>query len=156
MKKLFYLFLLLPFSLLFSCSDDKDFSPVDLTLTLSGVTMSNDNFYTVAGETVTIDGLDAKAIDGKNSGVSNLIFYWNGVPLLGQPGDPFNGEISTENLPAGTYTLGVTGYMLQEGASLMDFAASYTLTVVSSIDDLPAGAPEIGTYSTTMRFSTSN
>lgn len=156
MKKLSYLLLLLPLSFLFSCSNDKDFSPVDLTLTLSGVTMSNDNFYTVAGETVTIDNLEAKAIDGTNSGVSNLVFYLNGVPLVGQPGNPFNGEINTENLPAGTYTLGVTGYMLQEGASLMDFASSYSLTIVSSEDDLPADAPEIGTYSTTVRFSTSN
>lgn len=154
MKKLFYLFLLLPFSLLVSC-DDNDFSPTDVTLTLSGVTMSNDNFYTVAGEEIVIDGLEAKAVNGKNSGVSNVTYYLNRAPLWGEPGNPFDGKISTEGFPPGNYQLGITGYLLQEGASVMDFISSYTITIVANEEDLPAGAPEIGTYSTTVRVSTS-
>lgn len=152
MKKLFYLFLLLPFTLMVSCSKD-EFSPVDMNLTLSGVTQSNDSFYTVAGEDVTIDNVTVKSIDGKNSGVTNLIFYFDGVPLIGTPGNPFMGTFSTENIPAGTYTIGVTGNLLQVDSSIKDFIVEYPLTIVEKSEDLPSGAPEIGTYTQTIRIN---
>lgn len=152
MKKLFYLFLLLPFSLLISCSDDKDFSPVDLTLTLSGVTESEDVFTTVIGEEVTIEGVTAKAIDGKNSGVANVTFYLNGVPLIGTPGNPFLGTFTTEGLEAGTYYISMTGNLLQEGAEIKIFAVDYPINIVESWDELPENTPEIGSYSQTVRI----
>ena len=64
MKKIYYLFLLLPLLSFFSCSDDKDFSPVDMTITLDGVTLFNNNFYMVQGDDLTIAALEAKAIVG--------------------------------------------------------------------------------------------
>ena len=153
MKKLFYLLYLLPLSLLFSCDSDKDFSPVDMTLTLSGVTLYNQNFYSIAGDDVTIQSLTTKAQDGKNSAVSNVVFYLDGMPLWGLPGNPFDGIISSEDLPAGNHTLDVTGTLLEEGSSIMTFAASYNLIVVDNSGDIPSGAPEIGTYSSVITFS---
>lgn len=152
MKKLLYLFLLLPFSLLISCNDDKDLSPVDLTLTLSGVTESDDVFMTVAGEEVSIDGITAKPIGGKNSALSNITFYLNGIPLIGTPGNPFTGTFSTEGFEAGTYYISISGNLLQEGAPIQIFTAEYPIKIVESQEDLPENAPEIGTYSHTIRI----
>ena len=153
MKKLFYLFLLLPFSLMVSCSDDKDFSPVDMTITLSGVTQANDNFYTVSGDDVTIENLTVKAIDNKNTILQNVIFYFNGIPLVGNPVNPFRGTFSTEGIPAGTYSIDVTGNLLQEDASIKIFAVSYNITIVDDEENLPAGVPDFGSYSQTVRIS---
>ena len=155
MKKLYYLFLLLPFSLLMACSDDKDFSPVDMTLTLDGVTQIDKSFYTVSGEDVTIEDLQVKSIDGKNTSVANVTFSLNGVPLVGTPANPFLGTFSTEGLAAGTYSINVTGNLLQVDQSIKVFAVNYPLTIVSSEENLPDGAPEFGSYSQTIRISDS-
>lgn len=152
MKKLFYLFLLLPFTMLVSCNKD-EFSPVDMTLTLSGVTQMNENFYTVSGDDVTIDNLTVKSVDGKNCAVTNLTFFLDGVPLIGTPGNPFLGTFTTEGLKPGTYNLNISGNLLEENASIKIFAVSYPLTIVESTEDLPSGAPEIGSYSLTIRMS---
>ena len=156
MKKLYYLLLLLPFSLLLSCSDDKDFSPVDMTLTLDGVTLVNDNFYTIAGEKVSIENLSVKSIDGKNSAVTNVLFTLNGVPLNGVPGNPFVATIPTENLAAGTYSLEISGNLIQVDSSIKIFAVSYPLTIVENEESLPTDAPEIGSYSQTIRLTDNN
>ena len=154
MKKLFYLLFLLPLTVLMSCKDDdKDFSPVDMTITLSGVTVDNGEFYTVAGEKVTIDRLDVKSIDGKNTGLANVVFDLNGAPIFNYPGSGNLGEFSTENFPAGKYSLGITGNLLQVDSSIKIFAISYPLTVVESAEDLPEGAPELGTYSFTYKIT---
>ena len=154
MKKFYYLLLLLPFSLFFSCND-KDFSPVDMTLTLEGVTSIDNGFYTVAGENVILQNFEASSLDGSNTGVSNVMINLNGMPLLPEPDASYITSFSTENLRAGTYSLNITGTLLQEGSSVMNFALSYPVTIVDSEEDLPAGAPAIGTYSQTVRFSES-
>lgn len=146
MKKLFYLLFLLPFSLLMACNDDNDLPKVDLNLTLSGVTVYDNNFYTVAGQDVTIEDLTATSLNDKTSGVSNVIFYFEGFPLIGQPGEPFDGTFSTTDLVPGTYKLEATGYVLQVGSPLTNFAVSYPLVIVENEEDLPSGAPEIGSH----------
>lgn len=151
MKKIYYLLFLLPLSFLMACSDD--FTPVDMTVTLNGVTTSGESFYTVEGEDVSVENLEVKSIDGKPTAYSNVLFYFNGVPLMGNPENPLAVGFSTEDIPAGTYTLSITGSLLQEDASLKAFAVNYPLVIVSSEDDLPAGAPEIGSYSQTIRIS---
>lgn len=154
MKKLLYLCLLLPFTMFISCNDDKDFSPVDMTITVSGVTQSNDVFYTVAGENVSVDNLTVKAIDGKSTDVANVQFALDDVPLLPTPpGKESLTSFSTENLPAGTYALNVAGNLLQVDSSIKIFAVSYKLVVVDNEEDLPAGLPAIGTYSQTIKVT---
>ena len=153
MKKLFYFCFLLPLAVLMSCNDDKDFSPVDMTLTLSGVTVSDGHFYTVGGEEVTIDKLEVKSVDGKNTALANVVFDLSGAPIYNYPESPNLGSIPTENLPIATYSLGITGNLLQVDQSIKIFAISYPLTIVGSVEDLPAGVPEIGTYSITYKIT---
>lgn len=155
MKKLFYSLFLLPLCLLMSCDDDKDFSPVDMTLTLSGVTQYQGAFYTVSGDDVTINSLTVKAQDGKESLAQNVIFYLNGAPLLGTPANPFLGTFSTAGLQPGIYSLDVAGDLLQVGSSLQIFAVSFPLVIVESQENLPSEAPEIGTYSQVITLSNS-
>ena len=151
MKKLFYFLLLLPAVLFSSCSKD-EVSPFDLTLTMSGVTAYDGNFYTVAGDDITFDSLMAKSLNSTKTDISNVIFYIDGRPLLTNPWDIDPWTFSTAGLPAGTHTIGVTGYLLQENHSIKDFAVTYPLVIVDSEEELPADAPQIGQYSLTIRF----
>lgn len=156
MKKLFYLCFLLPLAVLMSCKDDKDFSPVDMTITLSGVTISDGHFYAVSGDKVTIDGLEVKAIDGTKTGLANVLLDLSGAPIPDFPGSGNLGVINTGNLPYATYSLGVTGNLLQVDQPLKIFAISYPLTIVESEEDLPAGVPETGTYSCTYKITSAD
>lgn len=151
MKKLLYLLLLVPLGMVTGCSKDDEVKPFDMTLTLSGVTQDNGNFYTVSGNDVTIESLEVKALDGTSTSVANVVYFLDGMPLVGVPGDFFDGTFSTAGLPVGQHTLGVTGNLLQVGASIQNFAATYTLNIVQSEEDLPSGAPAIGTYSQTFQ-----
>ena len=151
MKKLFYLFLMMPMALLMSCKDDK-IADVDMTLTLDGVTFVDNNFYTVAGNEVTIESLEVDPVGGKSTSLANVQYFLSGAPIIGMPGEE-GLSFSTEDLEAGTYNINVTGNLLQVDSSIQIFAANYSLTIVESDDDLPAGAPEIGTYSQTLRVN---
>ena len=155
MKNLFYLSLLLPLAFLMSCSDDNDFSPVDLTITLSGVTVSDGYFYTVSGENISINNLEVKGTDGKKTTVANVVFDLNAYPLAINPDSPYLGIVSTDGLPSGTYSLGVTGNLLQVDSSLKNFFISYPLKIVASNEDLPEDAQVLGTYSMTYRLTDS-
>ena len=150
MKKLYYLFLL-PMFVMMACGKD-DFQPVDMTLTLSGVTETNEVFYTVGGEEITINNLKVEAVGGKTTTFQNVAFYLNNVLLVGDWSDPFTVSFPTENLPSGTYHLGVTGNLLQVDASIQTFVVSYPLVIVDNVEDLPDDAPDFGTYSMTVRI----
>lgn len=153
MKKLFYLLLLLPFSLLVSC-DKEELKPFDLTLTLGGVTQVDGTFYAVAGDNVTIEGLNVNPTGGKETAVANVMFYVDAVPLFPNPWDACNGiTFSTQNLRLGLNKVGITGNLLQVGQPLSEFASSFSLIVVENEDELPAGAPAIGSYSATISYT---
>lgn len=155
MKKLFYLLFLLPVAFMASCNSD-DLPSADLTLTLGGVTQDDGYFYTVAGNEISIEDITVKALSGKNAGVTNVIFYFEGYPLIGNPGNPFEGVISTEGLKAGTYSLSMSGNLVEEDKTLSTFGITFYIKIVESEEDLPAGAPEIGTYSATVRLGEDN
>lgn len=153
MKKLFYLLLLLPMAMITSCSKD-EIAPFDMTLSLAGVTQVDGTFYAVAGDNITIDGLTVQDTGGKKTALSNVMFFIGGAPIFPNPWnalDPWT--FSTENLEPGTYNFGISGNLLQVDASIQSFAANYKLIIVGSQDDLPEGAPEIGTYSSTISFT---
>lgn len=153
MKKLLYLLLLLPMSMVTSCDKD-DLAPFDMTLTLGGVTQSDGAFYAVAGQNITIENLTVTPVGGKNTTVANVMFFIDNYPVFGNPWnvtDPLT--FSTAGLAPGTHTIGITGNLLQVDQSIQDFAATYTLVLTESQEDLPAGAPELGSYSHTISFS---
>lgn len=176
MKKLFYLLLMLPLAFFASCSDDDDLPQVDLTLTLSGVTQYDDAFYAVKAETsdigteavatdtedgkddetlpegvITIDSFTAQSLNGKDASVANVTFFIDGLFVPPSFNTPYVCAISTENLPVGTHTLSVTANVLQVDKSIANAALNYPLKIVASAEELPAGAPAIGTYSITVR-----
>lgn len=152
MKKLAYLMLALPLALLNSCDKD-EITPFDMTLTLSGVSQVDNSFVAVAGDDVTIDALEVESL-GNKTAVANVLFYVDGVPLLGAPWDITQpSTFSTANLAPGNHTLNVTGTLLQVDQSLKSFAVNYPLQIVETQDDLPSGAPAIGTYSITLNFT---
>lgn len=145
----------MPFAFLGSCSKD-EVAPFDMTLTMSDITMSDNTFYAIQGENVTIENLQVKSLGDTQTEVANVIFYLDGMPLLNMPGIPFTGNFSTANIPAGRHTIGVSGNLLQVDHSIKNFAVNYPFTVVENEEDLPAGAPELGTYSVTMTFTNAN
>lgn len=176
MKKLFYLLLMLPLAFVASCSDDDDLPQVDLTLTLSGVTQYDDVFYAVKAETpdtetevatsdtedgkddetlpegvITIDSFTAQSLTNKNAAVANVSFFIDGLFVPPSFDTSYLCAISTANLPVGTHTLSVTANVLQVDKSIANAALNYPLKIVASADDLPTGAPAIGTYSITVK-----
>lgn len=158
MKKLLHLLFLLPIVLLASCSNDDDLAKVDLTLTLSGVTQTEANgaFYVVSGDNITIEGVSVKPVGGtKEAAIANVMYYFGGVPLIGNPANPFLGTFSTEGLVPGTYSLSLTADVFQVDKSITQVATNYTVVIVDSVEDLPEGAPTIGTYSATYTLDAS-
>ena len=154
MKKLLYLLLLVPLTFIASCSKDDDVAPFDMTLTLSGVTQVNNTFYAVSGDNVTIDNLKVTPVGGKETMVSNVMFFLNDAPVFPNPWNVLEPiSFSTQGLPEGVYNVGVAGNLLQVDQSIKNFAASYTLVLVGSNEELPEGAPELGTYSQTINFT---
>lgn len=153
MKKYFlYLLLLLPACILSSCSKD-DLAPFDMTLTLSGVTQANGDFYAVYGDNVTIEALTINPVGGKNTQVSNVMFYIDGTPLIPSPWNPTGPwTFSTTGIPVGRHQLGITGNLLQVDQSIQNFVADYNIVIVGDNESLPEGAPELGSYSQTISF----
>ena len=151
MKKLLYLLLLVPFALLTSCDKDDDLQPFDLTLTLGGVTQSDGVFYAVSGDEVTIEGLTVKPLCDKQTTVANVLFSIDGALIFPNPWNA-TGTLTfpTEVLPLGRNAVNVTGNLLQVDQSIKNFVANFTIVVVESEDELPAGAPALGSYSQTI------
>lgn len=155
MKKMLYLLLLLPAVMLGGCSKE-EVAPFDLTLSMSGVTEANGQFYAVSGDEVTIQSLTAKALGNTATQVSNVMFYLDGMPLFPTVWNVNPLTFSTSGIPAGRHSIGVTGYLLQVDHSLKDFSVSYPLVIVDNQENLPEGAPETGTYSLTVTFDKAN
>lgn len=174
MKKLFYLLIALPLAFFASCSNDDDLPQVDLTLTVSGVTQYDNAFYAVQGEEesgtdgqksdadseenevptniISIEGLTAKSLTNKNATVVNAVYYLDGRILPPSFETSYVCQIPTDMLGIGTHTLSVTANVLQEDKSIANTALNFPLKIVANYEDLPAGAPEIGTYSVTMKM----
>lgn len=169
---------MLPLAFFASCNNDDDLPEVDLTLTLSGVTKVNDTFYAVQGDKVSdgtevatsedetgsdtgettvsddmivFDSFTATSLTGKNASVANVVYYLNTIPVAPAFDEPYF-RISTSNLEAGTYTINVTANVLQVDKSIANAAVNFPLVVVSSAEQLPDGAPAIGTQSITVRM----
>lgn len=149
MKKLLYLLFLLPLALLGSCSDDDDLAQVDMTVTMSNVTQVGHTFYAIKGSTVKIDGTTVKPAAGKQATIVGVNYYMNGLPMPMAFAAPYAIEF-TADLPAGSYILDVTGEVLQVDKSITNMLAKFPFTIVETEEDLPEGAPEIGTYSSTI------
>ncbi|MBD5357162.1 MAG: hypothetical protein HDR88_09195 [Bacteroides sp.] len=163
-----------PLAFFTSCSDDDDLPQVDLTLTVSGVTQYDNAFYAIQGNTettpisdsesdseeeevnpnvVTIDGLKATSLTNQNAGVTNVVYFLDGIIIPPQLGT-LNVTIPTASLSIGTHTLSLSATVLQVDKTIANVTLRYPLCIVASAEDLPIGAPEIGTYSVTTTTNT--
>lgn len=159
MKKLFFLILLSPLFFLGSCHDDNDFPEADLTLSLKGVTQVDNKFYAVEGASISIEGLTVSSTNGKNTALSNIMFYFDGLPIFSNPDNPDNPydvTFCTYGIESGTYELGVSGQILQVDKTMVSFIASYPVTIVRTEEDLPMDAPPVGVYSSTVSMKKNN
>lgn len=142
---------MLPLAFFASCSDDDDIAQVDFNVTVSGVTKYNGNFYTVAGNEVSVDDVSVKSLTDQAATVTAVRYFLNGVPIIPEYEDgEFTINFTTENLKAGTYSLGITATVLQVDKSINTAALSLPLVIVAEESELPSEAPEIGTYTTTL------
>lgn len=146
MKKLLYLLLLPLMAFVASCSDDDDNLPqVDFSITMSNVVESNGAFYAVKGDVVSVDQVSVKSLTDKNAAVTGVRYFLDGIPVFGSVENPFSGQIPTEALSVGTYTLNVTCTVLQVDKTIANAVLNYPLIIVASADDLPDGTT-VGTY----------
>lgn len=151
MKKYLYLLLLPMLALFAACSDDDDKLPnVDFTITMSNVAQSNNTFYAVKGDVVTIDQVAVKSLTSQNAAITGVRYFLSGVPLFGTMENPFSVDIPTESLEAGKYTINVTCTVLQVDKRIATAALNFPFVVVETADDLPDGAT-LGTNSLTVR-----
>jgi hypothetical protein len=152
MKKLFYLLFVLPLAFFASCDDDDDMAQVDLTLTLNGVTLSEGDYYAVQGDTIKIDGVNVKSLTNQAATVTGVRYFFDGYPVFGSIEHPFNCSILTTGIDSGTHTLSLTATILQVDKSITSAAVNFPVKIVDNKESLPADAPEIGTYSQTVRL----
>lgn len=150
MKKLFYLLFLLPLAMFVSCDNDDDLAEVDFNVTASGVTLADNSFYTVQGETVSVDQVSVKSLTDKSATVTGIRYFIDGVPVFGSIESPYSISFSTENFAAGTHSLSIEATVLQVDKSITNCAINLPLTIVAEESDLPAGAPAIGTFTKTI------
>lgn len=153
MKKLFYLLFVLPLAFFASCDDDDNLPNVDFTVTLSNVSQLDNMYYVVKGDSLVVDGLSVKSLTGQAATVTGVRYLLDGFPLT-YPSIvyPFSVKINTANLSPAVYDLGIQCTVLQVDKSICNTAVGVPFTVVESIDKLPSGAPEKGTFSTTFRI----
>lgn len=153
MKKLFYLLILFPLSLMMaSCSDDDDLAQVDVSLDVTGVTEYNGDYYTVVGEEITLDNVKAVSLTSQPATIQRVAFFIDGVEVFGTIEDPFSASFSTEGFRIGTHVVTMTGIVLQVDKTMTQIGMRVPINVVESEEDLPEGAPEIGTVTITARM----
>lgn len=150
MKKLLLLLFALPLLMFNSCNNDEDLPKVDIEMTLSNVSQVGNTFYAVKGDVVTINGVSVKSLTSKDAAVTNVIYRLSkGAAyawVVPSSEEPYNYSFSTEDLAEGTYTLVVNATILQVDKSIANGVFGYPIQIV---DQLPDGAPAIGTYSVT-------
>jgi hypothetical protein len=152
MKKLFYLLFLLPLALLASCDNHDDLAEVDFKITLSGVTQLDNTFYAVQGDEANIDAVTVTSLTDQAATVTGVRYFLDGAPLFGSLAAPFSCAIPTEVLSAKTHTISIAATVLQVDKSISNAALEFPIVIVEDAEDLPEGAPEIGTYTLTVRM----
>lgn len=146
MKKLFYLLFLLPLAFFGSCSDDNDMAQVDFNVTLSGVTRVDNNFYTVVGNTVVIDGVSVKSLTDKGAVVTGVRYFLDGIPVfasIDQEDNTFVFDIDTEGFKEGTHALGITATVLQVDKTITSAALRIPLIMVADEESLQIGRAHV-------------
>lgn len=157
MKKfIFSLILALPFMMFVSCSADSDsLEPdtaltVDNTVEISGVTLLNDTIYTVAGNTIEINGMSVKTVSAQSATLHSALYFLDGN-VIASKNRAAAPSIATNDSNVGKHTISVAATLRRSDDSLTGVAVNLPLVVVKDASRLPANAPALGTYSRTVR-----
>lgn len=150
MKKLFSLLLLaLPLTFLAtSCSDDDDLPNVDITVKMSNCKKLDNTIYVVRGQTLDIDGITVKNLDGdKPALITQATYYWDYYVLGTSVIAPYGFQIATvapteevEGTPLGKHLLVIEMPVLAEDKSVATGIVDFVVQVVESEDQIPADA----------------
>ncbi len=149
MKKLFLILaLLLPITVLTSCSDDTEkaiTTDCTVTVTFDNVAVINGVIYTTQDYSLEVESIAIASKSGTTKAISEVEYAIDSRVSSRAIFAPFNGRFDTRRLSAGTHTLGLFFNLLQSDNSLLPDNVQYMFTVVPTVQDLPAGA-ELGTY----------
>ncbi len=146
MKKWFYLMLVavLPVmaASLASCNDDDDLPNVDISLTVDKGTVVDGTIYGVVGDTIQIASINVVNNEaGKAATVTNVNYYWDGVPYGPSAFSPFGMTFPIpEDMTVGDYQIGITATVLAVDKSIAVAALTYPVKIVASADEIPSTA----------------
>ena len=148
----FIFFLVLAFALWGASKRSSKRDPrvtVENTVKISGVTLLNDTLYVVRGDSVGLSYVDVRAVKSKPVKFESVVYFLDGkrIPLKKRNHPP---HFSTENMTPGRHTISGGVSLRRHDDSLYGVAVNIPLIVVESTDSLPAEAPPVGTYSTTV------
>ncbi|MDE6577198.1 MAG: hypothetical protein K2J82_01830 [Muribaculaceae bacterium] len=157
MKKfIFSLILSLPFMMFVSCSGDAEsYEPdtvltVDHTVELSGVTLLNDTFYVVAGNTIQINGVAVKTVSAQTATLKSVLYFLDDKVIASKNrGAAPNFTVTDSQI--GKHYIQAAATLLRSDDSVTGMSVSLPLVVVSDASQLPSNAPAVGTYSRTVR-----
>lgn len=152
-KLVFALALALPALAFTSCNDDKDLPNVDFDVAVSGGTVVDGKIYTVAGNTLTIDGIKVINNENKNAIITYANYYWD-YRFIGQNVvEPFGMEIYISNETApGEHLLEIYTPVYATDKEPAFAVLAYPVEVLESEDQLPDNGTS--TLTTTPTFST--
>ena len=156
MKKLLYLLLVIPFTMMVaSCSDDKDLPNVDITMSFDNAVVKDGIVYVEQDAVFSITGLTTKSVDSnQQSAIANVRYFWNGIPAPGLTWSNFPMEINIAEMPepaSGNNILGLNATLLETDKSMSYCSLSIPIKSVK-LEDMPDGQ-EPG--EATLTFSTS-
>lgn len=143
MKILKLLFLTMPLLAAFAaCSDDNEMPQVDISLTYRNAKVVNEAVYVVKPDTLFVDSVSVTAVrQGHIAGVFGPVnYYLDGVFVGSNPIIPNGMGILTEKLDPGTYSLGLSMNVAEEGCELATALVSVKMVVVSDPSEIPSSA----------------
>ncbi|MCM1163409.1 MAG: hypothetical protein NC339_04090 [Muribaculaceae bacterium] len=153
MKRLCYLFLILPLlAIMAACDDDdKDLPKVDISIQYSGAVDEGGVITLAQGKVLTIEAITVTPIDGSKKAVlGNTTYMMDGAPFYTTGVAPFGAEIDTSNLSVGVHTLSFYSQVFQEGKTPGFAIYSYPISITEPADDPGDGG---GTVNPDVRIS---
>lgn len=148
MKKIFSLFAMaLSLAFVTTSCDDNDLPDVDINIAVSNAEIVDHQMYVVRGDTLKIESINVRNNEaGKPAAITEASYYWDGY-FLGEAWQaPFAFNIVTTKPTAeldgtalGAHRLQIYAPVFAVDKDLAFALLSYTVNVVESVEDIPAG-----------------
>ena len=132
----------LPVMAFTACDDDHSGLPdVDFIVDVSGAVYHDGQLYAVAGETMKITSIQVvNNIKGQNALIPYADYYWDYVRIGQSVVPPYGADIYiSPDMMGGKHLLEIYAPVYAEDKSPAFSILQYTVNVVASANDLPAG-----------------